>query len=137
MTPLSAGLNIAARDGRITLAEARADVPLLQSFPKMTRGVLKEFYEATERYKDLFEPGAKEVYTSLLAPQLEANDAKGPNLWDRARSVFGHARDTDGDGLSDLDEMSRHTNRFVADTDGDGVADGAEVARGTSPGLAY
>ncbi|MET0622683.1 MAG: Ig-like domain-containing protein [Pyrinomonadaceae bacterium] len=43
-------------------------------------------------------------------------------------------RDTDGDGLSDGDEVNRHlTSPLVADTDGDGIPDGIEVQTGTNP----
>ncbi|MDD2807583.1 MAG: L,D-transpeptidase family protein [Patescibacteria group bacterium] len=44
------------------------------------------------------------------------------------------ATDTDGDGLSDDDEIAiYHTDPSKADTDGDGFADGAEVYHGYSP----
>jgi hypothetical protein len=42
--------------------------------------------------------------------------------------------DTDSDGLSDYDEVNVHgTNPALGDTDGDGLSDGAEVAAGTNP----
>ena len=42
--------------------------------------------------------------------------------------------DSDGDGLSDGDEIFNHeTEPLVEDTDGDGVNDGEEVAAGTDP----
>jgi hypothetical protein len=42
--------------------------------------------------------------------------------------------DTDGDGLSDLEEYFRHTNPTNADTDGDGTTDGDEIyVFGTNP----
>ncbi len=42
--------------------------------------------------------------------------------------------DTDGDGISDGDEVNiYHTNPLMADTDGDGISDGAEMAAGTDP----
>jgi hypothetical protein len=42
--------------------------------------------------------------------------------------------DTDGDGLSDGDEVNVHgTNPLDPDTDGGGVDDGTEVTRGTDP----
>lgn len=43
------------------------------------------------------------------------------------------AADTDGDGLTNLQEMQLGTNPRLADTDGDGLNDGAEVAAGTNP----
>ncbi|MFT5189560.1 MAG: hypothetical protein ACI957_002590 [Verrucomicrobiales bacterium] len=42
--------------------------------------------------------------------------------------------DSDGDGLSDEDEIGTHnTDPFVADSDGDNLSDGQEIALGTDP----
>lgn len=42
--------------------------------------------------------------------------------------------DTDGDGISDGDEVHKyHTNPLNADTDGDGLSDGDEIRLGTNP----
>ncbi len=44
-------------------------------------------------------------------------------------AVGVYARDFDGDGLSDEEELYRyHTDPFIADTDGDGINDATEVA---------
>ncbi len=46
----------------------------------------------------------------------------------------GTSPDSDGDGLSDVDEMNRtHTDPFDADSDGDGIDDGVEDAYGLDP----
>jgi hypothetical protein len=43
-------------------------------------------------------------------------------------------RDTDGDDLSDGEEVTRlHTNPLLADTDGDGIPDGVEMQTGSDP----
>ena len=43
-------------------------------------------------------------------------------------------KDTDGDGLSDYDELNIYnTSAYIADSDGDGLSDGAEVKNGTDP----
>ena len=45
-----------------------------------------------------------------------------------------HNMDTDGDGLSDYDEVNiYHTSPYLEDTDGDGIPDGVEVKNGTDP----
>jgi hypothetical protein len=41
--------------------------------------------------------------------------------------------DSDNDGLSDEDELARHTDPTNEDTDGDGIGDGVEVLAGTDP----
>lgn len=44
------------------------------------------------------------------------------------------AKDTDGDGLSDYDELNRyHTSPYLKDTDSDGVDDKAEITQNTDP----
>lgn len=45
-------------------------------------------------------------------------------------------RDTDGDGLSDLQEVALGTNLNSSDTDGDGMTDGWEVQYGFNPCVA-
>jgi formylglycine-generating enzyme required for sulfatase activity len=47
-----------------------------------------------------------------------------------------HAKDTDGDGLSDGEEKTRGTNPLLSDTDGDSYLDGYEVQFGKDPKLA-
>ncbi|WP_019795503.1 ArdC-like ssDNA-binding domain-containing protein [Streptococcus sobrinus] len=50
---------------------------------------------------------------------------------DRQREL--RTKDSDGDGLTDEEELARGTNPYSADTDGDGISDGQEVAQGTDP----
>ena len=48
--------------------------------------------------------------------------------------IYQPASDTDGDGLTAIDEVTLHqTHPGVADTDGGGLDDGAEVAQGGDP----
>jgi hypothetical protein len=56
------------------------------------------------------------------------------NLQEFQQGTDPHNPDTDGDGLSDGDEVLKyHTNPLLPDTDGDGIPDGVEVATGTDP----
>jgi hypothetical protein len=41
--------------------------------------------------------------------------------------------DTDGDGISDVEEVKLGTNLNKADSDGDGISDGDEIKLGTHP----
>src|SRR5262245_24211212 len=66
---------------------------------------------------------------------LAAADSDGDgltNLQEYQRGTDPHKADTDGDGLSDSQEITIGTNPLNADSDGDGVSDGAEVS-GTIP----
>jgi len=46
---------------------------------------------------------------------------------------YGSYKDTDGDLLSDVEEVNKGTNPDKSDTDEDGLIDGIEVLRGTNP----
>ncbi len=61
----------------------------------------------------------------------DSND-DGIEDWEAAR--LERVGDTDGDGLSDYDEVVVHgTSPVLLDSDGDGISDGDEVALGTNP----
>lgn len=51
-----------------------------------------------------------------------------------ATAVANPTKDTDNDGLTDLEEINVYkTNPYNADSDSDGIPDGAEVQKGTDP----
>ncbi len=71
--------------------------------------------------KNALEPGT---------PALAATDSDGDGLSNLQEFRLGtdpHKADTDGDGLTDRQEQLLGTNPLAADTDGDGLLDGAEV----------
>ena len=64
-------------------------------------------------------------------------DTDGDGLSDGQEvNVYGTSptnADTDGDGLKDGEEVGRDTNPLATDSDGDGLLDGWEVAQGLDP----
>ena len=66
---------------------------------------------------------------------LEDSDRDGlTNLQEYQAGTNPINPDTDGDGLSDGDEVNKHhTNPLLADTDGDKISDGVEIQTGTNP----
>ncbi len=67
--------------------------------------------------------------TDALLKEQRALNAK----LDQAQS----GKDTDGDGLNDLDETGTYrTSPYLTDTDSDGISDGDEVRAGTDPNCA-
>ncbi len=68
---------------------------------------------------------------------LSSLDSDGDGLTDQEELELGtnpFERDTDGDGLSDFDEVRKYgTDPTNRDTDGDGLLDGEEISRGTDP----
>ncbi|MCC7022440.1 MAG: hypothetical protein IT338_06415 [Thermomicrobiales bacterium] len=94
---------------------------------------------------DPLTPNSAPAAPTAAAPTTAAPsdiDADGDNLTDAAEAQLGtdpHNPDTDGDGLSDFDEVgfdpttATGTSPTNWDTDGDGVGDGDEIANGTDP----
>lgn len=70
------------------------------------------------------------------AAAIGEEDTDGDGLTDTQEVDFGtdpENPDSDGDGLLDGDEVQRGSDPTNPDTDGDGLADGDEVQRGTDP----
>jgi len=78
--------------------------------------------QLNKKINDPFSIGDETALTNS-APQEDAN----------SEAVL-KAKDTDGDGLNDWDELNVYkTSPYLADTDSDGIPDGAEVKNGTDP----
>lgn len=82
-------------------------------------------------------PPAVTFVTSRPAPPQRENDQDRDGLPDDRELSLGLSTtlaDTDGDGLTDADEVDRwHTDPLSADTDGDGYSDLTEIANGYNP----
>jgi hypothetical protein len=74
---------------------------------------------------------------SLTDPGVASADPDNDGLTNLQEYQLGtdpNNSDTDGDGLSDGDEVNKyHTDPLNPDTDGDGLSDGQEVKLGTNP----
>jgi YD repeat-containing protein len=68
----------------------------------------------------------------LVATNAEGRSSTVPSVANTLRILAGNA-DTDGDGLTNSDELARGLNPVSADTDGDGFGDGEEVEFGANP----
>ncbi len=78
----------------------------------------------------------KAIGTPMRANQAATNAAAAAvsGASDQAAIDALKNKDTDGDGLSDYDELYvYHTSPYIKDTDSDGIDDGTEVKNGTDP----
>jgi len=137
---------------------ARPDAPVLQFIPNRT-GVegeqLSFIIEASD--PDGTTPSLSATPLPALATFVDQGNGVGIFDWTPAAGQAGQYKitftasdgtlkdtqrvvitiysvgDTDGDGLSDEEEIALGTDPFKADTDGDGYDDGEEVSAGTDP----
>ena len=67
---------------------------------------------------------------------FDASDYDGnglPDVWEQAWGIDNPNTDDDSDGLTNLEEFQYKTFPTISDSDGDGVSDGDEVASGDNP----
>ncbi len=83
----------------------------------------------------LFVLGAVQIVRSIRAPFTAPTGAYKSGEQLRLEEIAAlKARDTDGDGLSDYDELNIYlTSPYLPDTDSDGIPDGDEVRSGDDP----
>ncbi len=102
--------------------------------------------ETATSSEEVLEGGDSEMATSSeeIMEDVEANDevleeskdTDGDGLLDVNENILGtdiNNPDTDGDGLSDADEVVYGTDPLKTDTDDDGYSDGDEVQNGYNP----
>lgn len=99
---------------------------------------------ANKQWNDYFIAPSPELLERKTEGALELLKRQKPIDWDKklsgwlGRRIYSAApatlfKDTDGDGLLDIDEAYFGTNARRADSDADGLGDKAELALGTDP----
>jgi len=77
--------------------------------------------------------GVRNIGSTLAGPE-RGSDKTDAGLSYEVQEQLSAKLDTDGDGITDLEEQSVYeTSPYIADTDSDGIDDGEEIARGENP----
>lgn len=76
----------------------------------------------------------RQTITVPFEPVVSTNEESTSTDATNEQTKSLRERDTDGDGLNDLDELNIYkTSPYIADSDSDGMNDAAEIAGGTDP----
>jgi len=125
--------------------ETTASPEELEKIQKEKEEIKKEILEKSlapikkveEKVKEEEKPKTSEIKEktkSNIVFQLEELEKKIKELEKGRQEILAKiSKDSDGDGLTDLEEARLGTNPFNPDTDGDGFLDGIEVATGYDP----
>ena len=106
-------------NGIFTLYEKKEDCEDLSN--NDARSVCEEIFDYKEMYL---------IYDRALCKNLKNEKLNKYCL----KNIKDKLQDTDGDGLTDLDEANIYkTNPHIFDTDNDGYSDGEEVEKGYNP----
>lgn len=104
------------------------------SVPSLKADVFSYAYDAAGNLVSVsVAPGSPAIPPGGINPTA---DTDGDGVTDYQEIALGtnpSAVDSDGDGLTDGQEVTLGTNPLSADTDGDGITDGWEVAHGSNP----
>lgn len=116
---LDAVYNVGAQVGK----DNRANIPE-ELYPAWDK-----YYEYAERYDNNFDVIVKAARADNL---FDENSDFYKDVWLRKiQEENQKVKDSDGDGLTDDEEIALGTNPYSPDTDGDGILDSVEKASGT------
>ncbi|MCO4567957.1 hypothetical protein Si077_00980 [Streptococcus infantarius subsp. infantarius] len=116
---LDAVYNVGAQVGK----DNRANIPE-ELYPAWDK-----YYEYAERYDNNFDVIVKAARADNL---FDENSDFYKEVWLRKiQEENQKVKDSDGDGLTDDEEIALGTNPYSPDTDGDGILDSVEKASGT------
>lgn len=116
---LDAVYNVGAQVGK----DNRANIPE-ELYPAWDK-----YYEYAERYDNNFDVIVKAARADNL---LDENSYFYKEVWlKKIQEENQKVKDSDGDGLTDDEEIALGTNPYSPDSDGDGILDSVEKASGT------
>lgn len=94
---------------------------------------IEEIVQKRERVREERQRQVEEIGVQAVPLVEDTERIIAEKRTEQLAKIVEIRRDSDGDGLSDEQEISIRTNPFNPDTDGDGFLDGIEVARGFNP----